>query len=300
MPSPCVTKGLEMHKYKEKAFTAITYTAALFTIVVLFALIYGLFREGLPLFNKVSLTEFIFGSSWYPTNAEPEFGAWTFIIGSFCVTFGALIIGIPLGLGSAIFISEIAGNRLKEIVKPIIELLAGIPSVVYGLFGMSAIAPLIRNWLNLDTGLNIFTASLILGLMIVPIIASMSEDALSNVPKSIREAALALGSTKMECIFRVIIPAAQRGIIGSILLGLGRAIGETMVVLMVAGGSAQIPKSIFDSVRPLTSTIAAEMGETVIGGLHYQSLYALAILLFVLTFVINLITEFFLAKRDTK
>lgn len=287
-----------MNKYKEKAFQTVVYIASLLTVFALLALIYGLFNEGLPFFDTVSIKDFIFGNGWYPTNAEPEFGAWTLIIGSFSITIGALLIGIPLGLGSAIFISEIAGNRLREIVKPIIELLAGIPSVVYGLFGMSFIAPLTSKWLHLDTGLNVFSTSLILGLMIIPIIASMSEDALSNVSKSMREASLALGSTKMECVFRVILPAARRGIIGSILLGLGRAIGETMVVLMVSGGSAQIPKGIFDSVRPITSTIAAEMGETVIGSLHYQSLYALAILLFIFTFLSNLITEIFILKKS--
>jgi phosphate transport system permease protein len=189
---------------------------------------------------------------------------------------------------------------MKEVAKPVIELLAGIPSVVYGLFGMAFLAPLVRQWFHLDTGLNVFTASVILGVMIIPIIASMSEDALSNVPKSIREASLALGATKIESIFRAVIPAAKSGIIGSVLLGFGRAVGETMVVLMVAGGSAQIPKSIFASTRPMTSTIAAEMGETVIGDLHYQSLFALAILLFVLTFVSNLITELVFLKRSSR
>lgn len=287
-----------MKSYKEKVFQGVTYTASLFTIVVLLGIIYSLFREGLPLFSHVSIGEFIGSKSWYPTHEQPEFGALTMIVGSLAVTLGALIIGIPLGLGSAIFISELAGSRLKELAKPVIELLAGIPSVVYGLFGMAFLAPLVREWFNLDTGLNVFSTSIILGVMIVPIIASMSEDALSNVPKSIREAALALGATKIESIFRAVIPAAKSGIIGSILLGFGRAVGETMVVLMVAGGSAQIPGSIFASTRPMTSTIAAEMGETVIGDLHYQSLFALAILLFLITFISNLVTELVFLKRS--
>jgi phosphate transport system permease protein len=289
-----------MKSYKEKVFQAVTYTASLAAILVLLGIIYSLFSEGLPLFRYVSLKEFIGGSGWYPTHQYPEFGALTLIFGSLVVTLGALVIGVPLGLGSAIFISEIASHRLKEIVKPVIELLAGIPSVVYGLFGMAFLAPLVRAWFHLDTGLNVFTASIILGLMIVPIIASMSEDALSNVPKTIREASLALGATKIESVFKAVIPAAKSGIIGSILLGFGRAIGETMVVLMVAGGSAQIPKSIFDSARPMTSTIAAEMGETVVGDLHYQSLFALAILLFVITFMSNLITELVFLRRSSK
>ncbi|MDY0150648.1 MAG: phosphate ABC transporter permease subunit PstC [Candidatus Cloacimonas sp.] len=289
-----------MKNTSEKLFQAITYTASLFTIIVLLAIIYSLFKEGLPFFRAVSLKEFLFSGAWYPTHENPEFGAKTLIAGSLFVTFGALLIGVPLGLGSAIYISEIAGNRMKEVAKPVVELLAGIPSVVYGLFGMAFLAPLVRQYFHLDTGLNVFTASIILGVMIVPIIASMSEDALSNVPKSIREASLALGATKIESIFRAILPAAKSGIIGSILLGFGRAVGETMVVLMVAGGSAQIPKSIFASARPMTSTIAAEMGETVIGDLHYQSLFALAILLFLLTFFSNLITELVFLKRSSR
>lgn len=289
-----------MNSYKEKLFKGITYTASLLAIVVLLAIIYSLFREGLPLFKVVRLSDFLFGSAWYPTHANPQFGAFTLIAGTLAVTLGALLIAVPLGLGSAVFISEIASPRLRELAKPLIELLAGIPSVVYGLFGMAFLAPLIRDWFNLDTGLNVLSTSIVLGLMIVPIIASMSEDALSNVPKNIREAALALGSTRMESITRTIIPAARSGILGSVLMGFGRAIGETMVVLMVAGGSAQIPNSIFVSCRPLTSTIAAEMGETVMGDLHYQSLFALAILLFILTFATNLFTELVFLKRSKR
>ncbi|PKN78204.1 MAG: phosphate ABC transporter permease subunit PstC [Candidatus Cloacimonetes bacterium HGW-Cloacimonetes-1] len=286
-----------MNSYKEKLFKALTYTASLFTIVFLFGIIYSVFSEGLPLFKHVKPSMFLFGTDWYPTHAQPEFGTWALFIGSLCVTLGALIIAVPLGLGSALFISEVANSRIREIAKPIIELLAGIPSVVYGLFGMAFLSPLIRDLFHLQTGLNIFSASIILGLMVVPIIASMSEDAISTVPKNLREASLALGATQWETISRVIVPAAKNGIVGSILLGFGRAIGETMVVLMVAGGSAQVPGSIFESVRPMTSTIAAEMGETVIGDLHYQSLFAIAILLFCITFFTNLITELVFLKR---
>jgi len=286
-----------MNSFKEKLFKAITYVASLFTIIFLFGIIISIFREGISIFKVVTIKDFLFGIHWYPTHENPEFGAWTLIAGSFYVTLGALIVAIPLGLGSAVFISEIASPRLREISKPTVELLAGIPSVVYGLFGMAFLAPLLREWFNLSSGLNIFSASIILGLMVVPIIASMSEDAISNVPRALREASYALGGTKWETITRVVVPAAKSGIVGSILLGFGRAIGETMVVLMVAGGSAHLPKSIFDSVRPMTSTIAAEMGETVIGDLHYQSLFAIAIVLFVITFVSNLVTELIFLRR---
>lgn len=289
-----------MKDIKEKIFQTIAYLAALLTVICLLAIIYGIFHDGLSLFKVVSWKDFLFTNNWYPTHYPPSFGAWALIIGSLTVTLGALIIALPLSLGSAIFIAEIASPRLREIVKPIIELLAGIPSVVYGLFGMAFLAPLIRQWFSLDTGLNLFTSSLILGIMVIPIICSISEDAMTSVPHSIREASLALGATKSETIFKAVIPAAKKGIIGSILLGFGRAIGETMVVLMVSGGAAQIPKSIFEPVRPLTSTIAAEMGETVVGDLHYQSLFALAIVLFIITFVSNLITELVFRPKRIK
>lgn len=286
-----------MEATKEKVFKMITYVAALATIVFLFGIIGSVFREGLPLFRTVKPLEFLFTKAWYPTHEDAQFGIWTLIVGSVYATLGALIIAVPLGLGSAVYISEIAGPRLKELAKPVIELLAAIPSVVYGLFGMAFLAPLIRTTFNLPTGLNLFTSSIVLGLMVVPIIASMSEDALSTVPKAMREASLALGATKWETITRIVLPSAKSGIIGSILLGFGRAIGETMVVLMVAGGSAQIPGSIFESIRPLTSTIAAEMGETVVGDLHFRSLFAIAIVLFVITLATNLITELVFLKR---
>ncbi len=224
-----------MNSYKEKLFRAVTYTASLFVLVFLVGIIISIFKEGIPIFKVVSIRDFLLGLGWYPTHEQPEFGVGSLIIGSIYVTLGALIIAIPLGLGSAIYIAELASSRVKEIIKPIIELLAGIPSVVYGLFGMAFLAPAIRVWFGLDSGLNILSASIILGIMIIPIITSMSEDALTTVPKNLREASLALGATPWETITRVVVPAAKSGIIGSILLGFGRAVGETMVVLMVAG-----------------------------------------------------------------
>jgi len=286
-----------VNSYKEKLFRAITYTASLFVLVFLLSIIFSIFKEGIPIFKSIGVKDFLFGFAWYPTHEPAEFGVATLIIGSLIVTLGALVIAIPLGVGAAIYIAELASFRVKEIAKPVIELLAGIPSVVYGLFGMAFLAPAIRQWFGLDSGLNIFSASVILGIMIIPIITSMSEDALTTIPKNLREASLALGANRWETITKVVVPAAKSGIIGSILLGFGRAIGETMVVLMVAGGSAQIPHSIFDSVRPMTSAIAAEMGETVVGDLHYNALFALALVLFVITFVSNLVTELVFLKR---
>ncbi|MCF7913132.1 MAG: phosphate ABC transporter permease subunit PstC [Candidatus Cloacimonetes bacterium] len=237
------------------------------------------------------LTDFIFGSSWHPTSTPGSFGILTLIVGSLLVTLGALVVAVPFGVGSAIYISEIASPRMRELIKPVIELLAGIPSVVYGLFGMAFLAPMLMKWFHLDAGLNILNASIILGIMVIPIISSMSEDALSMVPKNLRHASYGLGANRWETIIKVILPAAKTGVISSILLGFGRAIGETMVVIMVAGGSPQFPDSIFQSVRPMTSAIAAEMGETAHGTMHFHALYGIAAVLFIITFMTNLISE---------
>lgn len=290
-----------MNNFKEKAFKTLTYVASLFTIVFLFGIIGSLFVEGIPLLKLVKFKDFLFNPAWHPTHYPPDFGILSLIVGSVVVTIGALILAIPLGLGSAIYISEIAGNRTREIIKPIIELLAGIPSVVYGLFGMAFLSPFLIKAFGIPTGLNAFSASIILGIMVVPIISSMSEDALSTVPRQLREASLALGATRWETITRVVLPAAKSGVIGSVILGFGRAIGETMVVIMVAGGAAQIPSSLFQPVRPMTAAVAAEMGETVFGSPHFHALYAIAIVLFIITFITNLITELvFFRKRGER
>ncbi|MCK4695163.1 MAG: phosphate ABC transporter permease subunit PstC, partial [Candidatus Cloacimonetes bacterium] len=246
-----------MNKFKESSFKILTYTASLFTIILLFGIIGSLFYGGLPIFKIVSIKDFLFNPDWHPTSDPPDFGILSLIIGSFLVTVGALIISIPLGLGSAIYISEIASARMREILKPIIELLAGIPSIVYGLFGVAFLSPFLIKIFNIPNGLNLFSASVILGIMVVPIISSMSEDALSTVPKNLREASLALGANKWETIMRVVLPAARSGVLTSIILGFGRAVGETMVVLMIAGGAAQIPKGIFQPIRPMPAAIAA-------------------------------------------
>lgn len=248
-----------------------------------------LFTEGLPVFKTVGFFEFIFGSSWHPTSEPPEFGILSLILASLGVTVLALVIAVPLSLGSAIYIAELASPRMKEILKPIIELLAGIPSVVYGLFGLVFLAPLVQETFNLPTGLTWFTASMILGVMVIPTIASLAEDAISAVSREIKEASFALGANKWETIVRVVVPGASSGIVTAIILGMGRAVGETMTVLMVAGGAIMIPKSLFQPVRPMTATIAAEMGEAPMGSAHYHALFAIALVLFCLTLVLNLL-----------
>ncbi len=211
------------------------------------------------------------------------------IYGSILITLGALILATPLGIASALFISDIAPSWFKEIIKPVVELLGGIPSVVYGLFGALVVAPFLQKLFHLPTGLTALSAAIILGIMILPTITSVVEDALSAIPKEYREAAFALGATKWETMTRIVLPAAASGITTGIILGMGRAIGETMAVLMVAGGSARIDFSLLKPVRAMTSTIAAEMAETVKGSDHFYSLFGIAIVLFLITFIFNII-----------
>ncbi len=282
---------------KEILFNIIIYMTSVSSIVFLFGIITIIFKEGWSIFESYGIIKFLFGMSWHPTHYPPEFGIFPLIMGSISITIGSLVVAIPLGLGSAIYVSEIANSKVKEILKPLIELLANIPSVVYGLVGMVFFAPLVQRIFNLPIGLNVFSASIILGVMIIPIISSVSEDALSTVPQQLKEASYALGANKWETITKIIVPSAKTGIIVSVVLGFGRAIGETMVVLMIAGGSPHIPKSIFQSARPLTSAIASEMGESVVGSQHYHSLFGIAIVLFIIIFITNLIVELTVKKR---
>lgn len=260
-------------------------------LVFLAGIILVLVTQGLPIFKYVKIKEFLFGLHWYPTHSEAEFGILPMVYGSLVVTIGALIMATPLGVMSALYIAEVAPLRIKEILKPIIELLAGVPSVVYGLFGALFIAPLVQRLFNLPTGFTAFSATIVLGIMILPTITSVVEDAFSSIPREYSEAALALGATKWETMTKIIIPAASSGIATGIILGLGRAIGETMAVLMVAGNSADIAFSIFKPVRPMTATIAAEMAETVVGSEHYYALFGIAVVLFLMTLTFNIVAE---------
>ena len=279
-------------KTKEIIIKYIFFLFSLISIVVLGLIVLSLFREGIPLFEKVSIKDFIFGREWYPTYDPPSFGIFPLIVGSFIVTLLATLIAVPLGVLAAIYISEIAPQKIKIALKSIIELLAGLPSVVLGFFGMVIVAPWMQETFDLPTGLNIINASVILALMAIPTISSISEDALYAVPREFKEASYALGATKYETIVKVILPSALSGISTAVMLGMARAIGETMVVLMVAGGAAAIPTSLFDSVRPMPASIAAEMGETPFRSLHYQALFAIGIVLFFLTLVFNLIADY--------
>ena len=268
------------------------FIIALASIITLSLIVAFLFMEGLPIFNKVTVKEFVFGKYWYPTADPPDFGIYPLIIASVAVTFVSSVISIPLGVLSALYLAETASQRIREIVKPVVELLAALPSVVIGFFGMVVVAPFLQEILDIPTGLNLFNASLMLAFMSVPTICSISEDAIFSVPKELKEASLALGATHYETIWRVVIPASISGISTAVILGMSRAIGETMVVLMVAGGAAMVPESLFDPVRPMPASIAAEMAEAPFRGDHYYALFATGIVLFLFTMVFNMIAEY--------
>lgn len=267
-------------------------------VIILFVLLIFLFllKDSLLLFKEYSLKGFLTGRNWLPISEPPSFGIIPLVLGSVFVTLGALVICIPLGVAAAVFIAEVAPEFLKNILKSLIEILAAIPSVVLGFIGIVALGSLIREVISISTGMCGLTGSVLLAFMALPTIVSISEDALRNVPRSYREAAVGLGATKWQMIWRVILPAASSGIVASIMLGIGRVVGETMVVMMVTGNAPVIPHTLLQPLRTLTATIAAEMGETVRGGLHYYALFAVGLILFVISFTVNLLADIFLHK----
>lgn len=260
------------------------YSAIIFVVMIfLFLMI-----EGLPALREVSFSNLL-GSRWYPI--ESYFGLVPLIGGTFLVTLGAALIAIPFGLGTAIFIAEISPRWAREILKPFVEIMAGIPSVVLGFIGILVLAPNLRILLNLPTGLSALAGSILLGGISIPTIVSVAEDALDAVPRAYRDAALALGATRWQTIWRVTLPAARTGVITAVMLGLGRAIGETMTVMMVTGNAPVIPTSLaalFAPVRTMTATIAAEMGEVASGSIHYHVLFFIGIVLFLISLAVNL------------
>jgi phosphate transport system permease protein len=260
-------------------FSAIGFVTLIFVFLM---------REGVPAFFEVRLSN-LFGTQWYPT--FDLFGTLPLVLGSLLVTVTAIAMALPLGVATAVFVREVAPDWTREILKPMIEVLAGIPSVVLGFFGMTLVAPLIRRTLGTPTGLTAFTGALILAYMALPTIISVAEDALDAVPKSYRDGARAMGATDWQTIWRVVVPAARSGIVTAVMLGLGRAIGETMAVMLVTGNAARMPvtlDSLFRPARTMTATVAAEMGEVAQGSVHYHVLFGIGLILFVLTFAINL------------
>lgn len=276
---------------REKAIRFLFFGIALASITTLFLIALFLFAEGIPIFKDVSVTDFVFGEYWYPTDDPPDFGIFPLVLASIAVTLVSSLISVPLGVLTAMYLAEGASPKVREWVKPVVELLAALPSVVIGFFGMVIVAPVLQDILDIPTGLNLFNASLMLAFMSIPTICSLSEDAIFSVPGELKEASLALGATRWETIARVIFPASISGICTAVILGMSRAMGETMVVLMVAGGAAMIPTSLFDPVRPMPASIAAEMAEAPFQSDHYYALFATAIILFLFTLAFNVIAE---------
>lgn len=263
-------------------------------IVFVFMIFFFVFKEGSEfLFSgKFDFTFFFTSPEWYPTSlSHTRYGVLALLAGTFSVTALAMLIAVPFGLGAAIFVSEFSSNKLKETLKIVIELLAAIPSVVWGFIGLTIMNKLIIDLFDAPIGLTVLNGGIILALMSVPIIVSIGEDALKAVPDSYREAATALGANRWQMVYKVLLPAAKNGLLAAVLLGVARAIGETMAVLMATGHSVQIPHGVLDSVRTLTATIAAELGEAPVGSDHYQVLFIIGILLFSITFVVNLTAD---------
>ncbi|MFT4304486.1 MAG: phosphate ABC transporter permease subunit PstC [Candidatus Woesearchaeota archaeon] len=287
--------------YKDKIIESVFFIISISAVLILIGIFAFLFYTGIQAFANISIKEFFFSSNWNPAAyGEPKWGILSLVVGTIMITACALVIAIPLGLASAIYLSEIANQKTREFLKPVIEMIAGIPSVVLGLLGILILAPLIAKLFGLNSGFNALTSSLIVAIMILPTIISITEDVLTSIPKEFREASLALGATKWQMITKTILPASLSGIVAAIMLGLGRAVGETMAVLMVAGNSLAMPNSLFDPVRPITANIAIEIKEVVQGSLHYKALFAIALVLFIMTFIINLISDIIIQKQVRK
>jgi len=290
----------QLERAKERAIELVIAACGVSAVVFVFAIIYFVFREAAPLlFGGLDLAQFFGSEEWYPDSvANKRYGALALIAGTASVTILAMAIAVPFGLGTAIYVSEFSTGRVKEVLKIVIELLAAIPSVVWGFVGLVALNPLIIGAFGTPVGLNVLNGAFLLGLMSVPIMVSIGEDALKAVPDTYREAAEAMGATKWQVTWRVLLPAARNGLLAAVLLGVGRAIGETMAVLMATGHAVHIPTSPLDSVRTMTATIAAELGETARGSDHYRILFVLGTVLFLITFIVNLTAD--LAIRGIK
>ncbi len=279
--------------YVDKLMQALVFIGGISAIIFIVGIFVFITKEGLGFItDRFDFMEFFTTEYWFPSDEDdPEFGILALIAGTASVTGLAMIVAIPFALGAAIYIGEFATGKKREYLKVLVELLAAIPSVVWGFIGLSIMNPLIIKTFDVPVGLNVLNAGVILGLMAAPIMASIAEDALKAVPDSYREAAEAMGATRWQVITRVVLPAARNGLLGAVLLGVGRGFGETMAVLMATGHSVNIPGSIFDSVRALTATIAAELGETAVGSEHYGALFTIGIFLFIITFLINLTAD---------
>lgn len=278
--------------YSDRAAQLLIFAGGVSAIVFVVGIFVFVAKEGLDfVFGSLSVGEFFASIAWRPTSSNPTYGALALIVGTASVTGLAMLVSVPLSLGAAVYIGEFATGKTRETLKVIVELLAAIPSVVWGFVGITIMKPLIEGLFGVPLGLGVLNAGIILGLMAAPIMATIAEDALKAVPDTYREAAEALGATRWEVIWKVVIPASRNGLLAAVLLGVGRGFGETMAVLMASGHAINLPTSPFDSVRALTATIAAELGDTAYGSEHYGSLFTLGILLFAVTFVVNLTAD---------
>ncbi|MFZ2073838.1 MAG: phosphate ABC transporter permease PstA [Methanoregula sp.] len=278
-------------RIKERFVRSVFFLTAFFAVIVVAFILLFLLRDGYSIFETVGVLNFLVGPTWAPASVVPSYGISALIIGTLLVTLGAMVFAVPLSLGCAIYISELASPRIKSVLKPATELLAGIPSVVYGFFGMIVLSTFIRTTFNIPSGQTWLAGSILLGIMALPTIISVSEDAISSVPCEYREGSLATGATRWQTISRVIVPAALSGIAAAIILGIGRAIGETMAVIMVTGNAAIIPSPIWNvlsSVRTLTGTLGIEMGDVAVGSEHYHALFGVAVVLLIITLIINI------------
>ena len=289
-----ISKGNARKYFLEKLSSKVFLACALLSVISLLLIVGFVFYKGANPFvsGDYSLLSFIFGSEWVPS--EDKFGIFPMIVASIYATIGALVIGVPIGLFTAIFLAEIAPKRVAKIVSPAIQLLAGIPSVLYGVFGLAIIVPFLQDNLGLARGQSLIAVILVLAIMMLPTIVTVAETAIRAVPKSYREGSLALGVSEIGTIFKVVVPAAKSGIMAAIVLGLGRALGETMAVILVAGNSLIIPTSLTDSIRPLTTNIALEMGYA--AGTHQEMLFATGIVLFSFILILNFVLARLTAK----
>ena len=276
-------------KLKSFLITRFVFVNGLISIIILGLILALLLYNSVKFFVSYPIGDFFSGARWIPTS--DKFGFIPLLVGSILTTFAAILIAIPLGVGSAIYIGELAPRYLRETLKPIIEVLATIPSVVIGFIGIKVFAPLIKNIFNLSIGLTALTGAVMLAFMSLPTIVSISEDAINAVPNTFRYASMALGATKWETTYKVVVPTASSGMVAAVMLGLGRIVGETMAVLMLTGNSPRIVFSFLQPVRTITATIAAEMGETAQSGLHYSALFAIGLVLFLITFLINFVGD---------
>ncbi len=284
-------------RFKEKAINYFFLANGILAIVILLAIFSLLFIEGFPALKKIGWGGFFLSDHWDPTSPEKEsYGILAMVLSTLMVTFGALLIAVPVGIACAAYIADVANQKVREIVKPVIEILAGIPSVVIGFLGIVLVGPMLAKLFGITNGLNAVNGAILLAIMSLPTIISISEDAIISVPQELKNASLALGATRWQTLIRVTIPSALSGIIAAVMLGMGRAIGETMTVLMACGNAPALPHSFLDSVRTMTATIAIELGETVQGDIHYRSLFVIGFVLFLMTFFVNLISDIVLQK----